>query len=214
MSKLIFDIVSRVNFATKKGLTGYHTPLQICAELHAESLNLWKNYLIDYEKNKIMDLAMRPFENTETVALTLGVGTVVTKDYVYFFEGVVAGGTNIEIKEIEQKKFLYRQSHAVKTPTAKYPICSMRNQTLTVIPTSDFTSVVLSFLKLPTQPVYATDPVGDRYIYNDANSIDFEWNQSYADKIIDRALANLGINMRAGEMIQFSKEQRQLNDMK
>lgn len=214
MAKLISTIVNRVNFATKKGLTGYHTPAQICDELHAESMNVWKNYLDQYEKNQIMDVYLRPFQNQETVNLTAGAGTVVTKDFIYYFEGVSVSGPNIEIKDIDNKRYLYRISHPVKIPTAKYPVLSMTNQSVVVTPANAFSSIIVSYLKLPTKPVYAVDTVGDRYIYNDANSIDFEWNAALADKIIDRALAALGVNMRASEMIQYSNQQRALDDQK
>jgi len=212
MSKLIFSVVNRVNFATKKGLTGYHTPKQICDELHAESMNVWRQYIKDFEKTKSMDPYLRPFQASEEVILTDGVGTIVSLDYLYLYEGYVSSTVKTEVHDVDSTKWNARINDPVKIPTATYPVCTHNKQELKVMPIDAFPKVIVSFLKKPNLPVYAIDTVGDRYIYNDGSSVDWEWHQTIADIIIDKTLAKLGINMRSGEMIQFSKEQQVLDN--
>lgn len=303
MAKFIKTIHDRVNFAIKKGLTGYIPPSKIDDEVHAESMNTWRHYVGLFEKTRLMDVCLRPFQNTESVALTNGAGTYVTKDFVYSLEGVpnpqifsgtgplgitnyaltntlfkygssyyinlatasgtatvkveidgvvlfngsvtsggvnvsfvyrgnlnikftvsvvaltvltinegVPGGTleNIEIKDISDESFNYRVNHPVKVPTKVYPIANRLNQSIIVRPASAFTTVKIGYLKRPIRPVYAYTTVGDRYIYDDTNSVDFEWNETVHDIIMEKALANMGINMRSQEMIQFSNQQQQI----
>lgn len=213
MAKLIKEIVDRTNFLSKKGLSGYFSPERVCEELHAESMNTWRTYIKDFEKTQVMDTYMRPFQDSEEVVLTDGAGTIVSKDYLYYFEGYVSATELTEIKMVDNRKFRYRNNHPVKTPTAKYPICSNFNQDLQVVPAATFPKVIVSFLKKPTKPVYAYTVVADRYVYSDADSVDWEWHTAIADLIIDKALANLGLNMRSLEMQQFSDKQRQLDNI-
>jgi len=212
MAKFIKTVVDRCNFASKKGLSGYFSPERICAELHAESMNTWRSYIKEFEKTQVMDTYTRPFQFKEEVTLTDGVGTIVSKDYLYYFEGYVSATETTEIKIVDDRKFLYRKNHPVKTPTIKYPVGNTFNQVLTVLPITAFPKAIISFLKKPTLPVYAYTLTGDRYLYDDANSVDWEWHDSLGDLIVDKALANLGISIRNLEMQQFSKEQRILDN--
>jgi len=304
MAKFISDLVNRVNFATKKGLSGYHSPDKIVTELHAESLNLWREYIKLFEKIRVMDTYLRVFQQQEIVQMYNGLANYSSQDYIYLMEGfnnptitklidagsyavgsvdialngydngfshwivintvtyaapatvtlkldgvqiftgtvtnaqmiipytftsqktltvVVAGAgitlslwkitptsNNTEILWIDNQKYLYRANHPVKTPTATYPIASNFSQQLTVLPANAFTYVGISSLKRPTKPVYAFTQSGDRYIYDDANSIDTEWSEELYDVLMERTLANLGINMRSAELVQYSNQQRQL----
>lgn len=304
MAKFIQDIHDRVNFATKKGLTGYHPPEKITSEVHAESMNLWREFVKQFEKTSLIDVYLRPFQIQEVVQLNAGFGQFDNQDYVYMLEGyvpanfnkvlldnvaygvgpstLVLGGTlgktqwlelftstaapatvtlkldgvtifsgvitnkhtfvaftyigqisisvivagigitltrsevtttapTIEIDLIDDDKFPSRLIHPIKLPTAIYPIANIMKQTLRVAPDTAFTFVLLSLIKRPTKPFYAYTIVGDRFIYDDTNSIDFEWNETAHDMIMEKALANLGINMRSQEMIQFSNSQRKLD---
>lgn len=305
--KFIANIHSRVNFAIKKGLTGYYAPQKITDEVHAESLNLWRKYIDDYEKFKTMDVYLRVFQKLEIVKLVNGLGNYITQDYIYLMEGIVnfannviinnsaanigttnqsivgsipgfqywlilntasytpgaqvtvqidgftiysgivgnqfvyisytymsqqnisivVAGANVsyslwqitstgstEIKWVKDDQFVYRANHPVKFPTASYPIANNFNQSLQVLPSATFSYAIMSVLKRPTKPVYAYVTSGDRYVYDDANSIDFEWQESVHDIIMERTLSNLGINMRSPEMIQYSNSNRQFDNAK
>lgn len=212
MTKLIKSVVDRANFMAKKGLSGYFSPQRICDELHAESMNLWRAYIEKFEKTRTMDTFTRPFQGTEEVILTDGSGTIVSKDFLYLFEGYVSATQVTEIHDVDNSRWNARINDPVKIPTAEYPVCSNTGQVLKVIPTSAFPKVIVSFLKKPTKPVYAYDLISDRYVYNDSNSIDFEWHESLHDLIVDKTLANLGISMRNLELQQFSKEQQVIDN--
>lgn len=192
--------MDRINLATKKGLTSYWTPEQICNEIHAESMNVWQKYVDQFDKNKKMDVFMRPFQFTEDIIITAGNGIIVTKDYIYYIEDT---NTGVEIHQVDDKKWGYRSSHPVKTPTPEYPICNTFNQEIKVLPVS-ITSVTVSFLKKPTKPVWAYTISSGRYVYDDSSSIDFEWNEILHDPIMNRVLGNLGISARDGELLNQS----------
>lgn len=212
MPKFIKSVVDRANFATKKGLTGYFSPVTICAELHAESMNVWRQYVKDFEKTKIIDPYLRPFQDTEEVILTDGVGTIVSLDYLYLYEGYVSASVKTEIHDVDSTKWNARINDPVKIPTATYPVCTHNGQELKVMPIAAFPKVIVSFLKRPTEPIWGYTVVGDRYVYDDSASVDFEWHETMMDLIMDKTLSNLGISMRSLEMQQFSKEQQVLDN--
>lgn len=212
MPKFINSVVSRVNFLTKKGLTGYFAPEKICAELHAESMNVWRQYIEKFEKSGTMDTYTRPFQDSEEVTLIDGVGTIVSLDYLYLLEGYVNATTRTEIHKVDNTKWNARITDPVKVPTATYPVGSNNGQELKVVPIDAFPKVIVSFLKQPTLPVWAYTVVSDRYVYDDSASVDWEWHKTIADLIIDKALANLGISIRNLEMQQFSKEQQVIDN--
>lgn len=307
MAKFIKTIHDRVNFATKKGLTGYHTPEQITEEVHAESMNLWRKYVEQFQKFRVLDVYLRPFQSQEVVQLTNGLGIFESKDFVYVAEGfvpanfaksqisstaygvgshthnltgtqgqfqwielytatptpatvmvkldgqiifngqitnkrtfiqylytgqsaltitvssqsitlvrhsIVVTGNNTEIHLVDDERFSFRAAHPIKTPTATYPIANVLNQSITVLPAGSFSWILLTLFKRPSKPVYAYTISGDRYVYDDANSIDYEWHETMHDVIMERVLSNLGINIRSAEMVQFAQSQRKMEEMK
>lgn len=204
MAKFIKTITDRINLATKKGLSGYWTPEQIAQEVHSESMNIWQKYVDIFEKTKKMDVYMRPFQNKESLALGGGAGTIVTTDYIYYIEDA---NTLNEIHQVEDKRWGFRKNHPVKVPTTEYPICNISNQSIQVLPDT-ITDIKIWYIKKPTKPVYAYTVSGTRYIYDDASSVDFEWNEVLHDSIMNRVLGNLGIPIRDWELINQSQRDK------
>lgn len=208
--KNIKIFVDRINLATKKGLAGYFTPESICTEIHTESMNIWKKYVIDYEKSRKMDMYMRPFQFSEDVQLVNGIGTVITKDFVYYIEDATIVNNienSTEIALINNDEWGYRKIHPIKIPTSKYPICNITNEKVEVLPKT-ITKIRINFIKLPTKPYYAYTISGDRKLYDDYNSIDFEWNDAVHDEIFNRVLGNLGIPLREYGIINQAERDR------
>jgi hypothetical protein len=139
-------------------------------------------------------------QKTLSVVIT-GSGTLTTSLWQ-----IATATNNTEILWIDNQKFLYRLNHPVKGPTATYPIASNFDQQINVVP-SAFDYIAVSFLKRPTKPIYAFTTSGDRYIYDDASSQDAEWPEEILDLIMEKTLANLGINMRDERMIAYSNQQ-------
>lgn len=205
MPKFIKNIHDRISFATKKGLTGYHSPEQIDTEVNAESFNLWLKYTAMFEKNSDVSAILDAFKRSETVTITAGEGTMTTA-----FQrptGVMdASGKKIDIVDIGM--WADRINHPLKTPNTDYPVCRFENRKIIIRPTS-LTQAVVHYLKHPTTVVYAFTLVGTRYVYDDANSVDFEWSAQVHDQITERVLANLGINMRELQLVQYSNTEFQ-----
>lgn len=207
MAKFIKNIVDRLNLANRKGLSPFYSPDKICAEVHAESLNIWKKYVDEFERTQRISVYLEPLRGKETVALTSGTGTLVTAKNNYK-TGVMIPTTDIQVTLIDIGHWSKRVNHSVRVADASNPICRIDNASIIVRPTS-LTSVDVHFIKTPTVPVYAYTVSSDDYLYDDASSIDFEWNPILHDEIMNRVLENLGISQRENQVIQYSNLQQQ-----
>lgn len=207
MAKFIKNIVDRINLANRKGLSPFYSPDQIVAEVHSESMNLWLKYIQEFERTQIISTILDPFRDKETVALTSGAGTLVTSKARYK-AAVMVATTDIKVELVPIGQWSDRVNQSVKVPSATYPIARIDNADIIVRPTS-IASVVVHFIKKPTKPVYAFNEVDEDYIYDDATSSDFEWNEECHDQIMNRVLANLGVSQRENQMIQYSNIEKQ-----
>ncbi len=71
------------------------------------------------------------------------------------------------------------------------------------------TSLTISdLLKAPVTPVWAYTVVNNRLAYDDASSVDIEWNAAKYPRLMALALSYLGINLREGDMVQFAELQK------
>lgn len=205
MPKFIKTIHDRISFATKKGLTGYHSPEQIDTEVNAESFNLWMKYTPQFEKDATIAAILDPFKAPETVTITAGQGTMVA---AFQRPTGVTDSNGIKIDIVDIGMWADRINHPLKTPSTSYPVCRFENKKIIVRPTS-ITQAIVYYLKHPTLAVFAYTLAGTRYVYDDANSIDFDWPVQVHDQITERVLANLGINMRELQLVQYSNTEFQ-----
>lgn len=206
MAKFIKSVVDRIQVANRKGLCPYFSPLQIGAEIHAESLNLWNKLIKEFEQTQIISVYLEPLKSSEEVALTSGAGTLVTSKGKY--KTAILTSADLKVTQVNIDKWANAVNDSVRVPDASNPICRIDYGTIKVLPTS-LASVFVHFIKTPTKPVYAFTPSGDDYIYDDDNSIDMEWPEAVLDMIMNRVLANFGLAQREGEVIQYSNIEQQ-----
>lgn len=205
MAKLVKTIHDRINFAIKKGLTGYISPDKIDTEINTESMNLWLKYEPMFERDATIAAFLDPFKRSESVTITAGEGTM-TAAYTRPTGVFDSAGKKIEIVDIAM--WGDRINHPLKTPSTDYPVCRFENRKIIIRPTT-ITPVTVHYLKYPTKVVYAYTLVGTRYVYDDTNSVDTEWPEILHDQITERVLANLGINMRETVLVQYSQQEKQ-----
>lgn len=204
MSKFILSIHNRVNFAIKKGLTGYISPDKIDTEVNTESYNLWRKYAALYERDADITAIMDQFRRQEAATLVSGEFTM-TAAYQRPVGVVDSAGKKIEIVDIAH--WPDRLNHPLKAPNTNYPACTFENKKIIVRPTT-IKSAVIYYLKYPEKYVYAFSTVGSRYVYDDSTSADAEWPEIIHDDLMLRVLSNLGINMRELMVLQYSQAEK------
>jgi hypothetical protein len=206
MAKFIKSVHDRINFAIKKGLTGYIPPAKIDEEVHAESMNLWKKYIDEFERTQKISMYLKNFQaGVETVALTSGSGLMaVERDYITR----VTTSDDKKVEIIEQGSWDDRINNPVKVPTTEYPVCMIYGSFAIQVRPTTVSQVKIWSLAKPTRPVYAYTVSGTRYVYDDANSVDIGWSEELYDEIMNRVLANIGLNMRELVLMQASQQEK------
>ena len=204
MAKLVKVIHDRVNFAIKKGVTGYISPDTIIQEIYSEIMNMWKKYVAEYQKTQQLHLFLYPFEKQEIVAGLSGTDPEGFKEMTYGYKyplsiKVTANGKSVNKLTIAE--YNHRFNHPIKAPHINYPICRFEGEKIYVSPRLD---VTVTYLATPVSPKYAFNKVGDDYVYDDGNSVDLEFDEVLHDDVMNRTLANLGINMRDPALMQYS----------
>ncbi len=215
MSKNIKDIVGQVEFYLGKYQSGFHSPDIIVRELNTESLNLFKELMEQYANTRQISEFLRPFLTT-TAAITIpGTGLVdmsldengVNANGLTGLEHVdgiiLEDGTEVEI--LENAYFITRLNHPNKAPSSSYPICRMRGETIEFSPKAMGQKAIINFIKAPTKAQYAFTVDGDDYVYSDDDSVDWEWSQQLTDRIVLKTLSKFGINIKDGDLINYSQ---------
>lgn len=207
MAKKIKTIHDRINFAVKKGQTGYFSPTKLDDEIYAEVLNLWKKYVAEFEATQLVSTFLDPFKASEDCSPngTTGIGTLTAAYQYPTAVRVISNGKKIDI--VDRAHWDNRVNHPIEGPTADYPICTFENKQIIVRPVN-IGDVQINYLKKPTKPVYAYDNVSDRYVYNDSSSVEIEFDESLHDEIINRVLGNLGVPMREEFLVRVSQQEK------
>lgn len=207
MAKFILEIHDRINFAIKKGLTGYIPPDKIVTEIHAESMNNWRKWIKQFEETQEISLYLDKLKGQNNVTLTSGSSPLSALPVDPYITAVAVTASNKQVDPVDIGRWHERQNHPLAAPTADYPVYRLQNNTIFVLPTT-ITQVTIYHIKKPTRPVFAFTLSGDRYVYDDDNSVDFEWPEILFDELMNRVLSNLGINMRDLDLLRHSLQEK------
>jgi hypothetical protein len=207
MAKLIQTIHDRVNLAIRKGQTGYFSPEQIDKEVYTEMLNIWRVYVKEFERARIINTYLNMFIRTEDVTPNPTDGSILLTDAWHYPVAIRVKATGKDVDEVDQGKWDRRINHSIEFPDADNPICKFESKKIWARPI-DIGELTVSYIAKPIKPVYAYDVVGDRYVYNDGNSVDVEFDELLHDDIKNRVLGNLGVPMREEFMVRNSEQKK------
>jgi len=84
-------------------------------------------------------------------------------------------------------------------------------KTFRLYPASQYNGNI-TFLRRPIKPVFAYTIISGRVIvYDNANSTQLEWNETWHNAILIKALSSIGINLTDGEVSQYAELKSQSN---
>lgn len=211
MAKFIKDIHDFVNFLTGKGQTGYHSPEEIDEAVYFASRDLFDEKYKLYQINQLSTDDLKPFSSGPTT-ITIDVNGQFALPVDYFHLSSIGFGTSYtRIEQVEDAFLSNKLNDPLCGPDASHPIVIMYDQYMQFYPISGISSPKFNYLKTPVRPVYAYTIVNDRPVYDDGSSVDVEWNTGNQSELALKTLNYLGINLREGELVQYSfaKEARQ-----
>jgi hypothetical protein len=107
---------------------------------------------------------------------------------------------------VDSSSLRYILNSADVTPTSANPIAVKRSAGYRLFPDNSISSVILSYYKIPSTPIFGFQSVGsdDYYIYDSSISTDFELPESTHNDITIKILKYLGINLRDSDLSNYA----------
>lgn len=212
---IIDQVYQLVQFIVNKEQRGNFTPSQF--NVLARSIQL--QYISDRVGNiKIMTPAGVPafgYESTWRIhedlrPLIYGPVTIPINSqglfnypYGYIWPDAVHKTDYRPITRITADQYPYRKHSSIVPPTEKYPIMIMRGQYGFIDPYS-IGSFMMSYLKLPADPIWAYTNVNDKPVFNPSASVDFETTHLSVNSLAMMILSHVGINLGADQIAQYA----------
>jgi hypothetical protein len=219
----IDDIHGFIKFLTKKARTGYFSPEEIDDAVNWASLDLFNELyglrylnqpqravpLTAYEINQKNKDDLRVFiENKYAMALTNGIGDLPA-DYIHWSMMQTTNDNKTkEVKVIDDAKWSSRINRVTAAPSKSSPVCRIYNSKVEFSPT-DLLNITLTYLKKPTTAKWAYTVVDGRPVWDQGNSVDFEWGEENSMEIISRALTFLGVNLEDVNLQQYTRYRKE-----
>lgn len=208
MAKFISDIHTFINFLTGKGQTGYHSPEEIDNAVHEASLNIFNQLVDQFEQTKVISDDLSPFMIGPS-ALTVDGSGQATKpaDYKHWI-ALTEGTSGYAVDVVDHGMLAGRRNDPLCPPAAGYGICTFYNTVIQFYPIT-LSNVKITYFKTPVKPEWAYTIVSSRFVYDDTNSVDIEWKENIHPELRAKSLEYLGINLREGDLVQFSQIKKQ-----
>lgn len=217
MAKFIQEFYTFLSFVEGNHIASQRPPEKIDSALYFTVLDTYNKWIDHYGKTKKIDSFLTPFKRQREITLTAGSGTL-PGDYAHHRVLYKEDGTT-KIDLVLDDKWAYRVNRKIGPVSADRPIARVEFNTavppvqkLEVLPLS-LTKCKLLYFKMPDRPKYAYTVVGNRYVYNDAESVDIEFSPLLYPDLLHRVLSVIGVNLREGQLVQAmelfkSQEQR------
>ena len=112
-------------------------------------------------------------------------------------------------EELKKSEIAYVNGSPLTKPTENFPEYYQEDGKLFVLPTpTTVTNVVLDYIKLPDDPVWAKDPaVTTHYEYDSVNSVNFELHPSEETALVTKILSYAGIIMKDQLIVQAAQQE-------
>ena len=206
MALLIEQIHLVFNDLAGKNIAKSYPPEKIDRVLNMEIVRLYNQWLDVYVKTlKISDYLL-PFKGEASLIFVNGQADL-PPDYAHR-RGFLLPDDKTKVDVVEDKFWAGRANSKVAPPTAEYPIAKIENvgtaRKVFILP-STIASAKLQYFKYPTPAKYAYTVNADRYVFDEANSVDVEFNIGLFPDMVVSLLGSFGIILRENQLIQVTE---------
>lgn len=127
---------------------------------------------------------------------------IVTSIIYYYVSG---GNTYLRnVKILNDLQYGEAVSRVSTVPDEMFPVCNRQATYIQFYPILTG-NLSMTYLRLPVKPVWGLDTTNGYYGYDDANSVQLEWDDINIIDIISILLGDLGIPLNDGEVIQYAE---------
>ena len=228
----LWDMFSLIKYVTNKDFSGnIVTPDRFKELLPVVNIDLFRNkYGLPEEyqpgrpiPREYVDITLKNTDDLKAFKMP-GINSPVVSgvlsfpsDYAhrdtvsYNFTKTINGIATVLPRPVEilrEAEFSSREGNYTKRPTTANPIGVVRSDGIHVRPIS-ITEVDFNYYRWPRDPVFGY-VLGDGFItYNAATSTEYEWPVDEHLTLVRMMLGYVGVNLREGELVQYSEQKLQ-----
>jgi len=118
-------------------------------------------------------------------------------------------GRMIQIDEVKNVAWGFIQQSPLQPPTLRFPKYSHFNTVIRFLP-RNIGIIEMDYFRIPAQPIWGYSIASSRPVYDSATSTDFEWEEYSTNEIAAIYLNLIGVNLKDGELLAWSKEYQQI----
>ena len=179
----------------------FASPDDITSSINRASLDILNRVISQYPQNRLkVDHQM--FKIAE-ITLTSGIATIPSD--VYKIQSLI--GDDYEGDVLDAYRFNARLKSVILPPSATRPICYTyndgTNSKIRVAPTSGITKYEIGYWKYPVVATYTFTQTGGVITHTGGTNLD--WDMSYYNDILNRALFYLGVTVRDADSAQLER---------
>jgi len=206
----IQQIVDFVRYIVRKERGVFITIPQATSNLDAAQLDVFQDYFKQYLETQTIHDALKPFKKYVQFT-TDSAGFLTYESDVEHILGTVftvSGSTMNEVRIVAEDKYVKAVNSVLRPVSITKPIGKYTATGISIVPQTTQTGFY-NYLKRPATPVYAYTQVGRDITYDAANSTQLEWQDTYINSIIARALWYTGVNMDEKSISDFAQQYEQ-----
>lgn len=228
----LLEIINTINFiiGDKRPEMALLTPKRFSTMLHMASLKHFKRKLGLPEEYQVgMPLPRQAFDITQKITEDLrpfkeeidgeswALFFTEGKSFYpgnYYYPVSMAAVINHELGTVVKRvRFVTDQrwdemnGNYVDIPNEEYPIATFQKEWIRIAPKT-INQAKFVYLRLPDKPVYAVKVSGNASVYDSEKSVQLEWDEINQIDIIAILLADLGLPLMRGDVIQIADKQK------
>lgn len=202
----IDEVFTRVKYlANKSGYLGYISPNDFNSLYAAADRMYFNKMYAQYAATQRISDSLSPFVRTGGVTID-GAGQYTLPADVIHISAIWSNfeNTKVQVKRVESDRLANNISSSYDAPNSEFPIYIQYNGYIQFYPVN-LGAASITTLNRPTTAKWDYTLVGNRPVYSASSSVQPQWKDTDIDNVIYLMLADLGINMRDGELEAFAQ---------
>jgi signal-transduction protein with cAMP-binding, CBS, and nucleotidyltransferase domain len=213
MGKVIADLHELYGVLAGKNVASKPSPEKFDAVVYEIVISVFNQNIELYEKTQQISDYLKNFKKKKAVTITSGFGELPS-DYAHPRYISTAQGKKVDI--VGDKFWSGRVNSKLAAPTTDNPICKVehngeegaQSKVGIIVSPTNTQSLMLYYFKKPTKPRWAYTITGDRYVYDEANTVDVDFDILLFPNLVMGILSRFGINLREQQVIQYAEQAR------
>ena len=217
----IKEVVDFLNFFINKSTGAWYTIPECLSVLDRGQLSLFEDLKPRASTSQNIKDALAPFRATYNFTPTTTVSGYIVipsnSDYLNLLDVQISYAISNRtiyagVAMVNEDERANRLNSQIDPVTVTSPIGEIvAPRYIRLYPTSGYTGTV-TYYRRPVKPVYAYTVISGRVIvYDEANSTQLEWSETWINSLIAKSLATIGINLSDDQLTQYAQLKTQEN---